>query len=79
MNTCTCMAESLCYPHETITALLISYSPIQNKKFKRNIKISLRQLSQCHLLCKCPVIGIIIKTLYNLSHLVFIGLLACEK
>ena len=34
MDTCTCMAESfLCSP-ETITTLLIGYTPIQNKKFK---------------------------------------------
>ena len=26
------MAESLCCPPETITTLLISYTPIQNKK-----------------------------------------------
>ena len=79
MSTCTCMAESVCYPPETITTLLISYTPIKNKKFKRNIEISLSQLSRRHLLYKCPVISIIIKTLYNLSHLVFIGPLACEK
>ena len=30
---CVCMAESLCCPPETITMLLISYTPIQNKKF----------------------------------------------
>ena len=35
MDTCTCMAESLCYSPETITTLLIGYSPIQNKKFKK--------------------------------------------
>ena len=28
-----CMAESLCCPPETITALLIGSTPIQNKKF----------------------------------------------
>ena len=28
------MAKSLCCPPETITTLLISYTPIQNKKFK---------------------------------------------
>jgi len=30
---CICMAESLCCPRETITTLLIGYTPIQNKKF----------------------------------------------
>ena len=28
MDTCICMAESLCCPPETITALLIGYVPI---------------------------------------------------
>ena len=28
MDTCIRMAESLCYPSETITALLISYNPV---------------------------------------------------
>ena len=33
MDTCICMAKSLfCLP-ETVTTLLISYTPIQNKKF----------------------------------------------
>ena len=31
MDTCTRVAESLCYPPETITILLIGYAPIQNK------------------------------------------------
>ena len=30
MDTCICMAESLCCPPETITPLLISYTPIQS-------------------------------------------------
>ena len=34
MDTCVCMAESLCYSPENITTLLIGYTPIQNKKFK---------------------------------------------
>ena len=29
------MAESLCHSPETITTLLISYTPIQNKKLKK--------------------------------------------
>ena len=28
IDTCICMAESLCCPPETITTLLISYTPI---------------------------------------------------
>ena len=32
MDTCTCMAESLYCPPETITMLSISYTPIQTKK-----------------------------------------------
>ena len=34
MDTCICMAESLCCSPETITTLLIGCTPIQNKKFK---------------------------------------------
>ena len=32
MDTCVCMAENLCHPPETITALLIGYTSIQNKE-----------------------------------------------
>ena len=35
MDTRICMAESLCCSPETITALLIGYTPIQNKKLKK--------------------------------------------
>ena len=31
MDTCICMAESLCSSPETITTLLIGYTPTQNK------------------------------------------------
>ena len=34
MDTCICVAEFLCCSSETATALLIGYTPIQNKKFK---------------------------------------------
>ena len=37
-GTCTCLAESLGCPPGTITALLISYTPTQNKKFKKKRK-----------------------------------------
>ena len=34
MDTCICiLAESLCFSPETITTLLINYTPIQNKIF----------------------------------------------
>ena len=33
MDPCICMTESLCYSPETTTMLLISYTPIPNKKF----------------------------------------------
>ena len=36
MDTCICMAKSLHYSPETVTTLLISYTPIQNKKLKKN-------------------------------------------
>ena len=32
MGPCICMAESLCCLPETITSLVIGYTPIQNKK-----------------------------------------------
>ena len=32
VDTCRCMAESLCCPPETITILLISYTPIKKLK-----------------------------------------------
>ena len=35
MDTCICMAESLHSSLEAITTLLISYTPIQNKKLKK--------------------------------------------
>ena len=38
MDTCICMAESLCCPPETIPALLVGYTPIQNKKLKKTKK-----------------------------------------
>ena len=31
-----CMTEFLCCPPETVITLSISYTPIQNKKFKKN-------------------------------------------
>ena len=37
MDTCLCVVESLCGSPETIT-LLIGYTPVQNKKFKRKKK-----------------------------------------
>ena len=37
MHTCICMSESLCCPPETITTLLISYTPIKNKQFFKKI------------------------------------------
>ena len=36
IDTCIHMAESLCCSPETITALLISSTPIQNKMLKNN-------------------------------------------
>ena len=35
MDTCICMAESLHCSRETITSLLIDYTPVQNKKLKK--------------------------------------------
>ena len=30
VDTCVCVPESLCCPAETVTALLIGYTPVQN-------------------------------------------------
>ena len=38
MDTCTYMAEFLCYSPETITKLFISYTPIQNIKFQKKFR-----------------------------------------
>ena len=35
LDTYICMAESFCCPPAMITTLLISYTPIQNKKLKK--------------------------------------------
>ena len=37
MDTCICTAESLCCSPETITTLLIDYTPIQNLSKVREI------------------------------------------
>ena len=34
MYSCRCRAESFCCPSETVIVLLISYTPIQNKRLK---------------------------------------------
>ena len=39
MDTCVCMAESLCCSPETVTTLLTGYIPIQNNKLKKKKKI----------------------------------------
>ena len=39
MDTCICMAESLCCSSETIITLLIGYTVIQNKKLKKYVYI----------------------------------------
>ena len=40
MDTCMSMAESLSCPLETVTTLLISYTPVQNlKQLKRSIRL----------------------------------------
>ena len=40
MDTCICMAEPLCCPPEVITLLLISCTPVVNKRFKKTQQIS---------------------------------------
>ena len=41
MDTCICMVESLHSSPETITILSITYTPKQNKKFKKKKKKTL--------------------------------------
>ena len=48
MDTCVCMAESLRCSPETITALLISYTPIQKKSLKL----------EKEMLCSFPRVGL---------------------
>ena len=38
MDTCVCVAESLCSLPETVTTLIFSYAPIQNKRFNKKKK-----------------------------------------
>ena len=45
VDTCICVAESLCCSPEIITTLLIGYTPIPNKKLKKKT-----QLHQCIIL-----------------------------
>ena len=37
MDTCICMAESLCCSSEIITTLLIGYTPVQNEAFLQKL------------------------------------------
>ena len=42
MDTCVCMAESLCCQPETLTTLLISYAPIYKiKTYQKNLAVEL--------------------------------------
>ena len=43
MDTCVCVAESLPCPPETITALLIGSTPIQNKIKKKKKELQITQ------------------------------------
>ena len=45
MDTCACMAESLCCSPET-TMTLIGYTPMQNKKFKKKKTVDFEQGSE---------------------------------
>ena len=52
MNTCICMAESFCCPPDTITTLLIGYTPIKDDRIK--FKIDFRFLEKKYTkLCLC--------------------------
>ena len=43
MDTCMCVAESPCYSPETITTLLIGYTPIQKKSWKKKFRPKKRE------------------------------------
>ena len=45
-DTCVCMAKPLCSSPETITTLLIDYTPIQNKKLKKKKRCNEIKVSQ---------------------------------
>ena len=45
MDTGMCMPEALCCPSETITMLLIGYTPIQNKMFLKSLNVAQPSLS----------------------------------
>ena len=47
------MAGSLCYSPETITTLLISYTPIQNKKLKKNDIKGKKESNQLNISKRC--------------------------
>ena len=57
-GTCTCLAESLGCPPGTITALLISYTPTQNKKLKKR---KLDDYSHSNIICNCIKFGVWLK------------------
>ena len=46
MDTWILIVESLCRPPETITALLISHTPVQNKQFERNLLLGLTVMNR---------------------------------
>ena len=64
-DTCICMAESLHCSPVTTTTLLISYTPIQNKKFQRkdysesDISIVKNEIDICHNKCQNYVVIVI--------------------
>ena len=51
MDTCVCMAESLCCPSETITILLIGYTPVG---FPGGTRGQYRRLKGCSFYCEDP-------------------------
>ena len=56
MDTCICMAESLCCVPEAISALLVDYTPIQDKKLKPHIWVmsQIGGVQPCYL-CPSPI------------------------
>ena len=80
--TCICVAESLCCPPETLTGLLIGYTPIQNKKFnsfkkKKNMFWATAVLLHCVAVLFCCACCVLLyhsnKTIAIASWLMQIG------
>ena len=75
MDTCICTAESLhCLP-ETITTLLIGYTPVQNKNFKKKKE---KESVKEHLLSGRYVPGTILSVEVHACSVIQLCLILCD-